>query len=93
MTAYDTYLKWRTVCETTTGTGNSYQIDGIRYILRQTKQTGEDITGTVLKVLETNQETGISQAIKVGSYRINEDGDVARYPTGLRKLLDNKTGK
>ena len=86
MSANNTFRLWRKTCETLSGVQNRYTVDGVSYIF--VKGTGNDdaITGKVLKVTGSYDE--ITQAVKVGSFRIERDGEVSKWPAGLRKLVE-----
>jgi hypothetical protein len=66
---------------------NRYTVDGVSYIFITGKRNDDDvITGKVLKVTGSYDE--ITQAVKVGSFRIERDGQVSKWPVGLRELVE-----
>ena len=86
--AWDTYMKWRDICTASTGAGNVYMVGEARYSLQLSRKQQRDcaVVGSVWRTLHTDAETGISQAVKAGSFRIEPNGEVTRYPVGLRAL-------
>jgi hypothetical protein len=87
--AHDIFSAWKDICIASTGIGNVYEVDGNRYTLDISRKQHNDgaMTGSVWRLLTTNAETGVSTCQKAGSWRIDADGTVARYPVGLRKLV------
>ena len=87
--AHDIFGVWKDICIASTGIGNVYEVDGNRYTLDLSRKQHADgaMTGSVWRLLSTNEETGVSTCEKAGSFRIDADGTVSRYPVGLRKLL------
>jgi hypothetical protein len=66
---------------------NRYTINGVSYIFTAGKRNDDDaITGKVLKVTGSYDE--VTQAVKVGSFRIEANGEVSKWPAGLRKLVE-----
>ena len=87
MSADITYRSWREVCQRRWGVQNRYTVDGVSYIFSAGKRRDDDaITGKVLKVIGGYDE--ITQAVKVGSFRIERDGQVSKWPAGLRELVE-----
>jgi hypothetical protein len=85
--ADDVYRSWLDACTALTGVSNKYTANGNTYILQLGKQQHDDaITGKVLKVTGSYDE--ITQAVKVGSFRIERDGEVSKWPAGLRQLVE-----
>jgi hypothetical protein len=86
--AHEVFNAWREVCLANTGTSNSYEVDGNKYFMELSRKQHEDcrITGTVWRLLSTNAD-GVSTCTSAGSFRISANGEVARYPVGLRKLI------
>ena len=60
-----------------------------RYTLQLSRKQQRDcaVVGSVYRALSTDAETGITQVVKAGSFRIEPNGEVTRYPTGLRALI------
>jgi hypothetical protein len=87
--AHDIFNDWREVCLASTGTSNSYEVDGNKYFMELSRKQHEDcrITGTVWRLVARNDETGVSNCTSAGSFRISADGKTVRYPVGLRKLI------
>ena len=87
--ANEVFTEWLAICKASTGIGNVYEVDGNRYTLELSRKQHEDcaVTGSVWRLLSRNEETGVSTCTKAGSFRIDADGEVARYPVGLRKLV------
>lgn len=87
MSADNTFRLWRRTCEALSGVQNRYTVDGVSYIFIKGKRNDDDvITGKVLKVTGGYDE--ITQAVKVGSFRIERDGQVSKWPAGLRELVE-----
>jgi hypothetical protein len=87
MSADNTFRLWRETCEALSGVQNRYTINGVSYIFVKGKGNNDDaITGKVLKVTGSYDE--ITQAVKVGSFRIERDGEVSKWPAGLRQLVE-----
>ena len=86
MSADNTFRSWRKTCETLSGVQNRYTVDGVSYIFIKGKGNDDAITGKVLKVTGSYDE--ITQAVKVGSFRIERDGEVSKWPAGLRQLVE-----
>ena len=89
MEAHEVFDAWREVCLASTGSSNSYEVEGSKYFMELTRRQHEDcrITGTVWRLVSRNDETGVSSCEAAGSFRISADGEVVRYPVGLRKLI------
>jgi hypothetical protein len=87
--AHDIFNAWREVCLASTGTSNSYEVDGSKYFIELSRKQHEDcrITGTVWRLVARNDETGVSNCTSAGSFSISADGKTVRYPVGLRKLI------
>lgn len=87
MGADNTYRSWREFCNRRWGVQNRYTIDGVSYIFSAGKRRDDDaITGKVLKVVGNYDE--ITQAVKCGTFRIEANGEVTRWPAGLRRLVE-----
>jgi hypothetical protein len=86
--AWDTFTKWGDICRASTGIGNSYEVDGNHYTLQLSRKQQRDcaVVGAVYRRLSHDTETGISQVVKAGSFRIEPNGEVTRYPVGLKGL-------
>ena len=89
MEAHEVFDAWREDCLASTGSSNSYEVEGSKYFMELTRRQHEDcrITGTVWRLVSRNDETGVSSCEAAGSFRISADGEVVRYPVGLRKLI------
>lgn len=84
-----TYKSWLDICDQTTGMGNVYASGDTQYLLELGREQRDGaMTGTVCR-LERNGEQSL--ATNCGSFRIEPDGSVKRYPTGLKRLLDGVT--
>jgi hypothetical protein len=80
-----TYKQWLDYCHHTTGVSNTYTTNGTEYMLELGREQRDGaMTGTVCR-LERNGEQLL--AYSCGSFRIEPDGTVKRYPTGLKNLL------
>ena len=86
--AHDVFDAWREVCLASTNTSNSYEAQGHRYFIELSRQQHADcrITGTVWRLVSRNDETGVGTCEKAGSFRIEPNGEVTRYPVGFRTL-------
>ena len=83
-----TYREWSDYCYATTGVSNSYLYKNQRYCLQiGRKQNDGAITGTVMLLIDNPDIAGQYLAYNKGSFRINPDGVVTRFPTGLNDLL------
>jgi hypothetical protein len=87
--AWDTYTKWSDICTASTGAGNVYMAGETRYSLQLSRKQQRDraVVGSVWRTLHTDAETGVTQAVKAGSFRIEPNGEVTRYPVGFRTLV------
>jgi hypothetical protein len=87
--AHEVFNAWRHICLASTGMQNVYEVDGNRYTLELSRRQHEDcrITGTVWRLVSRDEATGVSTCTSAGSFRISANGEVARYPVGLRKLV------
>jgi hypothetical protein len=90
MEAHEVFDAWRHICLASTQIQNVYEVDGNRYTLELSRRQHADcrITGTVWRLVSRNDETGVSSCEAAGSFRISADGEVVRYPVGLRKLIN-----
>jgi hypothetical protein len=90
MEAHEVFDAWREVCLASTGSSNSYEVEGSKYFMELSRRQHADcrITGTVWRLVSRNDETGVSSCEAAGSFRISADGEVVRYPVGLRKLIN-----
>ena len=86
MSAENTFRLWRETCAALSGVQNRYTINGVSYIFTKGKGNDDAITGKVLKVTGSYDE--ITQAVKVGSFRIEANGEVSKWPAGLRQLVE-----
>lgn len=74
--------EWGEVCFAQTGTTNNYQTKTGRYFfVVGDEQRDGAITGSTWKV----DKEGYAKPS--GSFRIEADGTVSRWPTGLKKLI------
>jgi hypothetical protein len=80
--AAKTYDKWDRHCRETTGSSNVFVQDGEKFFFEGSRKEHADgaITGSIFKMI------GKTHARKVGSFRINGDGTVARAPKVLKDL-------
>ena len=80
-----TYRSWLDICVETTGTGNVYASGGTEYLLELGREQRDGaMTG---KVSRLERDGDRLLAWSCGSFRIDPDGTVKRYPTGLKQLL------
>jgi hypothetical protein len=83
--ASDTYHEWERYCNTTTEMSNVYKVGATTYCLEMGREQRDGaITGTTLRL---EGERGNWQGYPCGSWRIDPDGTVKRYPTGMKKAL------
>ena len=87
--AHEVFNAWRHICLASTGMQNVYEVDGNRYTLQLSRKQQRDcaVVGSVWRAVHTDVETGVTQAVKAGSFRIEPNGEVTRYPVGLRALV------
>jgi len=84
-----TYRSWLDICKETTGMGNVYAIGGTEYMLELGREQRDGaMTGTVCRMERDGEQL---LAHPCGSFRIEPDGTVKRYPIGLKKLLTGVT--
>ncbi len=78
-----TYQKWDEFCRKQTGSSNSFIVNGERFFYENSRREHFDgaITGSICKMVSE------THARKVGTFRINGDGTIARAP----KVLKNCT--
>lgn len=83
--AGDTMDRWTEFCVKQTGSQNTYESRGSKYFWEASRTEHADgaITGTVFKMVDENR------CKRAGSFRINGDGTVARYPTGMTRTWSN----
>ena len=83
--ADDVMRQWFDYCRQSTGMGNVYKYNGNEYILEIGREQRDGaITGKVL-LLERNGDSTL--AYDKGTFRIDPNGSVKRWPIGLRKLV------
>lgn len=84
--AWNTMKAWNDLCVAITGASNTYVANGTKYFYESSRVEHEDgaITGAVWKMIDEKH------CRKAGSFRIEGDGSVARYPAGLNKLLKGR---
>jgi hypothetical protein len=77
-----------------TGSSNAYTVKGTTYFLEQGREQRDGaITGTVWKMTTSSvNDDGIEvkHCEKSGSFRIDHDGTVKRYPAGLKNIVEKK---
>ena len=84
-----TYRSWLDICKETTGMGNVYTDGVAEYLLELGREQRDGaMTGTVCRIEYKNEQM---LAYPCGSFRIEPDGTVKRYPTGLKNLLAGAT--
>lgn len=84
-----TYRSWLDICVETTGKGNVYASGGTEYLLELGREQRDGaMTG---KVSRLERDGDRLLAWSCGSFRIEPDGTVKRYPTGLKQLLAGVT--
>lgn len=65
--------------------GNVWEYNGSRYFFERGRENSDGaITGTIFRFV------GTDSAVRVGSFRINPDGTIARAPFGLRNCLTQR---
>lgn len=86
--ANEVLKRWTAACRAQTGSQNEFVVNGRKYFWDITRTEWEDgsITGSVLLTLNAKSTDGSFFCRKIGSFRINGDGTVARAPTFLRGL-------
>ena len=83
--ACDIERQWSDVCYAQTGQGNVYEHKGSRYFYDTGREQRDGaITGSVFRM------SAYGHATRVGSFRIEPDGTVARYPQGLRHVIEGR---
>lgn len=84
-----TYQSWLDICKETTGMGNVYTDGVAEYLLELGREQRDGaMTGTVSLIEYKNEQM---LAYPCGSFRIEPDGTVKRYPTGLKNLIAGAT--
>ena len=84
--ACDTERHWSNICHAQTGRSNVYTAKGNTYFYDTGREQRDGaITGQVFRMSDSGY------CAKVGSFRIEADGTVAKDPTGLKQLI--KEGK
>jgi hypothetical protein len=75
---------WTRACVAQTGSQNTFDQNGRKYFWELSRREHDDgaITGTIFELTMWNE------ARRVGSFRINGDGSVARAPRFLREAAD-----
>jgi hypothetical protein len=86
--ANEVLKRWVEACRAQTGSQNEFVVDGRKYFWDITRTEWEDgaITGSICRTLNDTSPDGRFLCRKVGTFRINGDGTVARAPTFLRGL-------
>jgi len=86
--AHNTLDKWYEVCKESSGMSTTYTAKGIEYFFEVSRTEHADgaITGQVYRNLTRNPD-GSGTCIRAGSFRIEGNGEVKRYPTGLKTLI------
>lgn len=86
--ANETYREWLDYCYATTGVSNTYLYKQQCYCLQLgSSQHDGAMTGTVMILIDNPDIEGQYLAYRKGSFRINPDGVVTRFPHGLNDLL------
>ena len=87
--AWIEFTKWRDTCINSTNIENVYMAGETRYTLQLSRKQQRDcaVVGSVYRAIHTDAETGVTQVVKAGSFRIEPNGEVTRYPAGLRALI------
>ena len=74
---------WMETCQSQTGSQNVYEVAGKRYFYETGREQRDGaITGTVFRFVGEG-------CVRSGSFRIEADGTVTRYPSGLKQLINN----
>ena len=81
--AYKTMKSWNDFCVRITGSSNVYVAKDKKYFFEGSRVEHNDgaITGSVFRFLDEKH------CRKAGTFRIEGDGRVARYPTGLKGAI------
>lgn len=88
--ACETFDAWARVCVAQTGKQNVYrEFDGDQeyMIERGREQDDGSITGTVFRLVD---DDGQLLAYRAGSFRIDPDGSVKRWPTKFKRLWEQE---
>ena len=86
--ACDIERQWSNACRAQTGGSNKYEANGNTYFYDIGREQRDGaITGQVFQMSDTGYAT------RVGTFRIEPDGTVTRYPVGIKQLLTYKEGK
>jgi hypothetical protein len=81
--ADETLRGWWSICTGLTGVSNKYEVNGITYFMERGRQQDDDaITGQVWKMIGNTGE--VSHCTRSGSFRIEPNGEVGKWPTGFR---------
>jgi hypothetical protein len=87
-----TYREWSDYCYSATGISNVYLYKNQRYsIMHGREQRDGAITGTVHLLIDNPDIEGQSLAYRKGSFRIEPNGIVTRFPAGLNDLMVGAT--
>jgi len=83
--AVHTMDRWTEVCVAKTGTQNVYDYNGDRYMWENSRREYDDgrITGQVFRFVDDDH------IVRAGSFRIEGDGTVGRWPRGLRRIVES----
>ena len=83
--ASDIERTWADVCYKQTGSSNVYEVDGKRYFYDVGREQRDGaVTGSVFRM------AGDGSCVRAGTFRIEPDGTVARFPIGFRKVIGKK---
>jgi|LakMenEpi03Aug12_release.lakeMendotaPanAssembly.Ray.scaffolds.fasta_scaffold1110485_2 hypothetical protein len=84
--ADDTYRQWVQLCVDATGKSNVYVVNGVEYVIELGREQRDGaMTGSVSRLTPNGEHQWL--ATTCGSFRIEPDGTVKRYPIGMKKLL------
>lgn len=77
---------WTAACVSQTGSQNTYRVDGAEFFweVSRTEHSDGAITGMIVKVVGPGSTPDSTMCRRVGTFRINGDGTVARAPRFLK---------
>jgi hypothetical protein len=83
--AVETMDRWTAACVAQTGMQNVYDVDGDRFMWEHSRREYDDgrITGQVFRFVDDDR------VVRAGSFRIEGDGTVKRWPRGLRNIVES----
>jgi hypothetical protein len=95
--ASDIERVWADVCYKQTGSSNVYEVDGKRYFYNVGREQRDGaVTGSVWRMEVALRDSKGSHVgsdgvcVRAGTFRIEPDGTVTRFPVGFRKVIGKK---